>query len=63
MEVMRSLETSGFKRATRRHIPEDSILRDQSSENLKSYIKALFDMQEQFSIRRNITAKKSQQDN
>jgi hypothetical protein len=35
MEATRSSETSVFTRATRRHIPEDSIPRSHCHENLK----------------------------
>jgi hypothetical protein len=37
MEAIRSSETSIRTRSTRRHIPEDGILRSHRRENLKSY--------------------------
>jgi hypothetical protein len=38
MEAIISTETSVLTRATRRHIPEDDVLRSHRRENLKSYI-------------------------
>jgi hypothetical protein len=38
IEEERSSETPVLTKPTRRHIPEDGILRSHSSENLKSYI-------------------------
>jgi hypothetical protein len=38
MKAIRSSETSAITRATQHHIPEDGILRNHSSENLKSNI-------------------------
>jgi hypothetical protein len=35
---VRELRNLGFQRATRRHIPEDSILHSHRREHLKSYI-------------------------
>jgi hypothetical protein len=44
MEEIYSSETSLLTRATRRNIPEDNILHSHRSENLKSYIKYLFQL-------------------
>jgi hypothetical protein len=38
IEALRSSETSVLTRATRRNIPEDTVLHSHCSENLKSYI-------------------------
>jgi hypothetical protein len=38
MEATRCSETSVYNKPTRRHIPEDGILRSRRRENLKSYI-------------------------
>jgi hypothetical protein len=41
-EALGSSETSVLTRATRRNIPEDTILHSHRSENLKSFIKTVY---------------------
>jgi hypothetical protein len=50
-EALSSSETSVLTRATRRNIPEDTVLHSHRRENLKSYITVIAETLKQFHVR------------